>query len=191
MDNRKENLRKRRVPVFTIIGAGITELWYFTHLRDLFDYKMKIRPRFFGREDVKSIQKKIEQVLSGNGIAVCVFDADVTTWDEAEKKRFDAMIKKYANNKNVLVCESMPSIEYWFLLHFEDTHRYFGTSKAVIKELIRYIPNYDKTESFLSNPKWVAEMSSDDKMGVALKNASKKEGESFSNVDKIILMINK
>lgn len=65
----------------------------------------------------KSIQKKIEEILSGDGIAVCVFDADVTAWDEAEKKRLNAMIKKYASNKNVLICDSMPAIEYWFLIH--------------------------------------------------------------------------
>lgn len=175
---------ERRAPVYTIIGAGITEQWYFTHLRDLFDFKIKIRPRFFGREDVKSVQKKIEEVLSGNGIAVCVFDTDVTTWDETEKKRLDAMIKKYANNKSVLICDSMPPIEYWFLLHFEDVHRYFGTSKALIKELIRYIPNYDKTESFLSNPKWVTDMSCDGRLPRAIERSlsTTSTAESYTNI---------
>ena len=30
------------------------------------------------------------------------------------------------------------SIEYWFLLHYANINRYFGTSKAVIEELVRH-----------------------------------------------------
>lgn len=32
--------------------------------------------------------------------------------------------KKYENNANVILCDSLQSIEYWFLLHFEDTCRH-------------------------------------------------------------------
>lgn len=30
---RKTSLKQRRSPIPTIIGAGITEQWYFTHLK--------------------------------------------------------------------------------------------------------------------------------------------------------------
>ena len=154
----------------TIIGAGITEQWYFTHLQSLFGLKIKIRPRYFGHETMNLLAKRIGHVLSEEGKAVVVFDTDVTTWDDMEKKRFE-QLKKYAKNGNVMICDSMPSIEFWLLLHYVDTSRSFPTSKSVITQLVKYITNFDKTDSFLRNKKWVEDMSSEGKLQQAYNRA--------------------
>lgn len=177
---RKTSLKQRRSPIPTIIGAGITEQWYFTHLKALRGYRIKIRPRFFGTETAAGLSKRIEEVLQDEGIAICIFDADVSTWNEVERKKLDALRKKYKDNPSVLLCDSMPSIEFWFLLHYKNTTRYFGTSKTVIKELRKYIPQYDKTEQFLSNPKWVADMSGEGKHERACEYAAKADITSVS-----------
>ena len=169
---RKTSLKQRRSPIPTIIGAGITEQWYFTHLKALRGYRVKIRPRFFGTETAAGLDKKIEEVLRDEGIAICVYDADVSTWNETERKKLAALQKKYEGNASVLLCDSMPSIEYWFLLHYKHTTRHFGTSKAVIKELKKYIPQYDKTEQFLGNSKWVADMSGESRQEHACEYAA-------------------
>ena len=168
---RKTSLKQRRSPIPTIIGAGITEQWYFTHLKALRGYRVKIRPRFFGTETAAGLDKKIKEVLCDEGIAICVYDADVSTWNEAERKKMAALQKKYEGNASVLLCDSMPSIEYWFLLHYKHTTRHFGTSKAVIKELKKYIPQYDKTEQFLGNQKWVEELSGEGRQECACEYA--------------------
>lgn len=180
-----KNIRQVRP---TIIGAGITEQWYFTHLQSLFGLKIKIRPRYFGHENIFLLDKRIEQVLSDEGKAVVVFDADVTTWNDKEKKRFEQLKKKYAKNPNVILCDSLPSIEYWFLLHYENTTRNFPTSKSVISQLIKHVPSFDKTESFLKNQKWVADMSSEGKLQSAHDRAKDNGTDkgSYSNVWKAI-----
>ena len=177
---RKTSLRQRRSPIPTIIGAGITEQWYFTHLKALRGYRAKIRPRFFGTETTAGLDKKIEEVLRDEGIAICVFDTDVSTWNETECKKLTALQKKYEGNASVLLCDSMPSIEYWFLLHYKHTSRYFGTSKAVIKELKKYMPQYDKTEQFLSNRKWVEDMSGEGRQESACEYAASTDTSSGS-----------
>lgn len=184
---RKTSLRQRRNPIPTIIGAGITEQWYFTHLKALRGYRVKIRPRFFGTETAAGLDKKIEEVLRDESIAICVFDADVSTWNEAERKKLAALQKKYEGNASVVLCDSMPSIEYWFLLHFKHTTRHFGTSKAVVKELKKYIPQYDKTEQFLSNQRWVEEMSGEGRQEQAREYAEKMDttGGSYTRVNKV------
>ncbi len=189
---RKTSLKQRRSPIPTIIGAGITEQWYFSHLKALRGYRVKIRPRFFGTETAAGLDKKIEEVLRDEGIAICVYDADVSTWNEAERKKMAALQRKYEGNTSVLLCDSMPSIEYWFLLHYKHTTRHFGTSKAVIKELKKYIPQYDKTEQFLSNPKWVAEMSGEGRQEQACKSAdnTNTSGGAYTKVQKAITIIN-
>ena len=190
---RKTSLKQRRSPIPTIIGAGITEQWYFTHLKALRGYRIKIRPRFFGTETAAGLAKRIEEVLQDEGIAICVFDADVSTWNEVERKKLDALRKKYKDNPSVLLCDSMPSIEFWFLLHYKNTTRHFGTSKAVIKELKKYIPQYDKTEQFLSNQKWVADMSGEGRQEQACAKADNTdEGkESYTNVQNVIILVSK
>ena len=147
-----------------IIGAGITEKYYFSHLQSLYNLKIKIRPRYFGNENISTLEKLIKQVLDNEGLAIVVFDADVSSWNATESKRLQDLKRKYDKNKRVILCDSMPSVEFWFLIHFINTNKYYGTSKAVINELIKYIPKFDKTESFLSSPKWVEDMCKDGKI---------------------------
>lgn len=172
----------------TIIGAGITEQWYFTHLQSLFRLKIKIRPRFFGQEDIHSLEKRIQQVLDDNGKAVVVFDADVSTWDDKEKQRLTTLKKKYANNHDVVLCDSLPSIEYWFLLHYINTTRQFGTSKAVISQLVKFLPEFNKSEGFLKNTKWISDLCSNGKLKEAYTRAKTNgtDHESYSNLWKSI-----
>ncbi len=184
---RKVEVRAKHKPMPTIIGAGITEQWYFTHLKFLYDYQIKVRPRFFGNETADGMAKKIAEVLNDGGVAICVFDADVSTWNEEEKKKLDRLRVKYAKNKNVILCDSLPAVEYWFLLHYENTNRFLGTSKAATQALRKYMPDYDKTDSFLSNRRWVAEMSGDGKQDIACSRAEQfgNEGQSHSMIYKV------
>jgi hypothetical protein len=180
--------RRRIVP--TLIGAGITEQWYFTHLKALRRMRIQIRPRFFGNEQIHSLEKNVEQVLSTEGFAVVVFDSDVTTWNESERQRLQAFRRKYEGRNDVVLCDSMPSIEFWFLIHYIHTNRHYGTSRAVVAELKKFIPDFDKSERFLKNAKWVAELCADGKLEQAIRTAQKlgMEGPSYSNLWKLFDM---
>lgn len=185
---RKEAIRRQRHGRAVIIGAGLTERWYFSHLQFHFNLKIKIRPRFFGNENITTLEKRIIQVLSNEGIAVVIFDADVSTWNDAEKARLIALKKKYEKSKRVILCDSQPSIEYWFLLHYLNTNRFFGTSKAVVDELVKYVERFEKTNDFLRNPKWVEDLCNNGKLKDALERAISygEQGPSYSNVWKAI-----
>jgi len=137
------------------------------------------------------MQKQIERVLADNGIAVCVFDADVTRTRPAEKTKFEEMKRRYANNPAVILCDSMPSIEFWFLLHYLNTNRYFATSDDVIIILRRFISDFSKHKSFLSKETWVSDLLSDNRLDTALDNANAigTEGESYSNLPKLFEFI--
>lgn len=180
---RKIKERNIKSPAITIIGEGLTERCYFTHLKRLSNYRYTCKPRNFAQQSIDDLQKQ-DKVLADDGIAVCVFDADVARDKVAEKKKLTEMCRKYANRKDVIICDSMPSIEYWFLIHYLNTNRHFASSHDVVKTLQRYIPDFSKHESFLSKEKWVAEMISDDKLAQAIERAKKfgTDGESYSNV---------
>lgn len=61
---RRVETKSKREPMPTIIGAGITEQWYFTHLKAIFDYRVKVRPRFFGNETADMCSEgKLDQAI--------------------------------------------------------------------------------------------------------------------------------
>lgn len=175
--------RELKNPTITIIGEGATERYYFTHLKRLRGYNYICKPRNFTEQTFDEMQKQIDRVLADNGIAVCVFDADVTRTRPAEKIKYDDMRRKYAKNPSVILCDSMPSIEFWFLLHYLNTNRYFATSDDVITVLRRFIPDFSKHQSFLSKAVWVSELLTDGKMNQAIIRAKElNAGESYTNL---------
>ena len=185
--------RKLKNPTITIIGEGATERYYFTHLKRLRGYNYVCKPRNFTEQTFDEMQKQIERVLADNGIAVCVFDADVTRTRPAEKAKFEDMRRKYADNPVVILCDSMPSIEFWFLLHYLNTNRYFATSDDVIDVLHRYMPNFSKHQSFLSKEAWVSELLADNRLTKAIANANivGMEGESYSRLHTLFSILNR
>lgn len=188
--------RKMREPLLTIIGAGITEKYYFRHLKDLCGLKIEVKPKYFGSDTAHDMQKLVESVLSMGGKAVCVFDMDTTRWDNVEKQRKQDLIEQYGKNSDVLLCDSMPSIEYWFLLHFENTNRFMTTSREAMNSLRKYIPDFDKNTQFLEKDQWVRLLLEDNRLAIACeraetfaKNKTLDETISYSELYKLFKML--
>lgn len=192
MARRVEN-RKQQNRSLTILGEGMTEQCYFTHIRTLFGYHYTIKPYFFSVTSLAEMDKKITEAIADGGFAIAVFDADVSSRNEVEKKKLESIRKKYAKKKNVILCDSMTSIEYWFLLHFENTNRHFKDSAATEQELKKYITDYEKKVKFLQNIKWVSELCADEKLETAINRAKvfDHSGESYSDVYKAFELLNK
>lgn len=185
---RKTNIREPRKPKTVVVGAGITEYWYLKHLKKIQGYNYVLQPSLFGDESMQTIEQRIQDAVSTGTPIICVFDEDVRQWNAIEKKRMEELQRKYGPNEEVVIASSMPSIEYWFLLHFENTNRYFGTSSKVIEFLRKYLNKFDKKEQYLRQEKWVVEMNKDDKMENAYQRAKRfgHSGESFTDFWKAI-----
>ena len=185
---RKERaLRQSRI---TVIGEGLTERWYFDHLRTVMGYKYDCKPRFFTHQSYEEMRKLIEWVLQNGGIAVCVCDADITRNNTVESQRLKEMKEYYSENDRVVICDNMPSIEFWFLLHYLETSRHFNSSAEVAAVLRRSLPAFQKSGAILDKVQWVAELCADNKLMLACERArsisEKPESESYSNVFKAI-----
>lgn len=167
---RKEReLQRLRI---TVIGEGLTERWYFEHLRSIKGYRYDCKPRFFTHQSYEEMEKLIGRVLQDGGIAVCICDADITRENEERRTKLLEMKATYAKETRVLFCDSMPSIEFWFLIHYLNTRKYFKDSQAVIRVLRKYIPGYEKNGAFLYKMQWVTDICSDEKLKLACKRAS-------------------
>jgi len=183
---RSTNTRRLKSPNITLIGEGFTEQYYFKHIRSIFNYRYILKPYFFGITSLTDMDRKIAEVIEGGGVAICVFDTDVSQRLEAEKRKLNILLKKYSRKANVIFCNSLPSVEYWFLLHYENTNKHYSNSKAVERVLRKYLLNFDKSILFLEKEKWVTDLCADHKLTTAIERAKYfgDNGSSFSNIYK-------
>ena len=72
---------------------------------------------------------------------------DESQIDKTIKSQITAFKTKYKSKENLIICESNPSIEFWFLLHFEKTTA-STTSKEIEEKLKNYIDQYAKKKVF-------------------------------------------
>ena len=185
---RRINTRQTRKPQIRVVGAGITEYLYLKHLKPLLGLKYELYPRLFGNESMTNINKLIDEGLEANTHVICLFDEDVKQWDDVEAQRINDLHQKYDKSKNVTLCCSMPSIEYWFLLHYENTNRHLRTSHDATKALQKYIPRFAKNEHFLRPQRWVVDLVENGKTTDAIKRAKAfgRKGGSYTDIWKVI-----
>ena len=183
--------RPQKLAKVTVIGEGITEQYYFSHIRSIYNFRYVLKPYYFGTTSLQEMERKISEIVGGGGIAICVFDTDVSQRDETQRKHLDHLKRKYGQKKNVIFCDSLPSVEYWFLLHYRNTNRFFASSAEVERELRTFIGRYEKKADFLEKEKWVADMCSDQKLETAIHRAKGfgESGESYSNIYRAIELL--
>jgi len=170
MGGRKQKAKALKAGIY-IVGEGITEQYYFSHIKKILGIHCTIKPRFFGNTSIAAMRKKIKELLRGDIFIICVFDADVVKRDKNEREKLEQLQNEYRKNENVLFCKSSPSIEYWFLLHYEDSNPRFNNAKNVETSLKKYINNYKKTAQFLKKEKWVQDLCSENKLNQAIERS--------------------
>jgi len=158
---------------YAVLGEGITEQWYLNHLKKHNGYRFSIRPSLFADIGIEKAEGIIDELLSGGCDQVTFLtDYDIIV-NQGKKGEFEKLVNKYKNIKEVLICDSMPSIEYWFLLHFAYTTKEFVSCDEIVKDLKNYIPDYSKKKSYLEKDKWFNQLIKNNSLNKAIFNATK------------------
>jgi len=151
--SRIQNLRKLKLN-YAVLGEGITEQWYLHHLKKIRGYIYSIRPSLFADISIEKSEGIIDELISGGCNHITFLTDYDTVIAQGKKDIFEKLIRKYADQDEVLICESMPSVEYWFLLHFIFTTREFTKCEEVILELKKHLKDYSKKAIYLQTDKW-------------------------------------
>ena len=185
---------------FLISGGTNTERWYFVHINDITDYKFNIIPKYFGDESnyTEVFPKRIKGILEKNIDAkvYCVFDWDTifNNDDNLKKhKAFENEIQADIDNGKVILCPSMPSIEYWFLLHFQNYTELIKTNGNAIGILAPHIKAWFssdkklskilKSKKYIKSPHWVENLCADGKLELAIQRAENNINTAKENND--------
>lgn len=176
---------------FLISGGKNTERYYFMHINDKTDYKFNIKPKYFGDESsyTEVFPKRIKEILSVNNDAkiFCVFDWDTVYENETnlkKQKAFEQQFQEEILHGIVVLCPSMPSIEYWFLLHFVDDTKLLKNYREISNVLAPYLKpcfvnpktpfgKLLKSEKCLKDATWVERLCTDGKLNEAIGRAEK------------------
>lgn len=145
LDKRKQR-KARKIIVLGVEGKNQTETLYFSELeRRQNDYHFIFHktndtdPLKIISNTAKDAKKQGVNTKYGD-IAAVAFDMDL---DNAKTKECLKIIE-LAKSKNIEIYSSNPCFELWYLLHFRYSTRVYSSSKEVIDELKRYIPDYKK-----------------------------------------------
>lgn len=158
---------------YVVLGDGQTEQYYFTHLKEIRGYGYSIRPGFFNDISLRDAENIIDDLLQG-GVNNIVFITDFdTVINDRKQEQFKNLKKRYKSRSEVMILETMPSIEFWFLLHYQYTTQAFVKSTQVEVLLKKYIPNYSKKKRYLEKIQWVIDLCSHKKPEKAKANALK------------------
>ena len=158
---------------FTVLGEGITEQCYLTHLKELKGYKYSIRPILFKDIGIEDAEEIIDELLSGGCDQIVFFTDCDTIVNQNKQECFKQFVDKYKERDEVLICDNMPSIEYWFLLHFIYTTKEFANCEEVVRDLKNHITDYEKKKSYLEKDKWFKKLIKDGGLDKAIEYALK------------------
>ena len=176
---------------FVISGGKNTERYYFHHISETTDYKFNIVPEYFGMESsyTEFFPDRIDKILKAHPEAkvFCVFDWDTIRGRKKQMEKHKGFMNQFKPEIDagiVVVCPSMPSIEYWFLLHFENRTQLIKTCGRTMQKLLTpymkpYFPdtggkkllNVLKSEDYVKDSSWVVKLCENGKLDDAIQRA--------------------
>lgn len=179
---KSKKLAHKTNPVFAIVVDGETEVWYLQMLkRNEREIRVSIKPEIPNK---KSVEEQFNLVcdLSGKEFTQVYWIIDLDTVvkesNEAPKgkksplKTFDEYRANLAENfKNVVVIVNNPCLEFWFLLHFEKTSKYFGTCSGSETQLKKHLKDFEKTQKYFTKQNDDIYLKLKPNLKIAIKNS--------------------
>ncbi|UKJ06943.1 RloB family protein [Solitalea lacus] len=148
-------------PSFAVVVDGETEVWYLQMLkRNERDIRVSIKPEIPNKKSIEE-QYKLVCDLSGKEFTKVFWLVDLDTIikeaNEAPKGKKSPLktFQEYrtiliADYPNVIVAVNNPCLEFWFLLHFEKTSKYFNACSGEEAQLKKHLKCYEKTQKFFT-----------------------------------------
>ena len=189
------------LPPFVISGGRNTERYYFKHLSKVSQYKFIVKPEYFNDESnyTMAFPKRINEILAGNADAkvYCVFDWDTVYGNAVSMAKHRAFEKQFSGqiaSGSVVICQSMPCFEYWFLLHFTNHTESLKSYAKVTNLLAPYMKGcfpasvatvkfkkLIKGGKYLEDETWVKSLCADGKLEDAISRAENNMNSAIAN----------
>ncbi|MGB4655352.1 MAG: RloB family protein [Bacteroidales bacterium] len=148
-------------PSFAVVVDGETEVWYLQMLkRNEPKIRVNIKPEIPNKKSVEE-QYNLVCDLSKKEFTKVFWIVDLDTFIKEDKetpKGKKSSLEEFNEYRaileteytNVVVIVNNPCLEFWFLLHFKKTSKYFNSCSSVETVLKKHLDNYEKTRKFFA-----------------------------------------
>lgn len=179
-------------PKYAVVVDGETEFWYIQMLK---------RNERLVLVDLKPEIPQLKKLSEQNDIVIglskdydkvyWIIDFDVVNKETREAKKgkasalqefkryYDNIVNNYDNI--VIVIINNPCFEYWLLLHFEPTSRFYPSYKDLVKQLKKYLPDYDKSQTYYTKQNGDIYLRLFKRLPTAITNAKRLKEFDFEN----------
>ena len=200
MARRKEKISKPRKPSFAIIVDGETEVWYFLMLkRNEPSLQVNIEPKIPQKKKLSEQYEKVCGLAEDYTKVVWVIDLDVLITESRRakkgKKTSIQELKEYLgalekDHGNVITILNNPCLEFWFLLHFEQTTKYFRNCSGSEKQLKKHLTDYEKTRNYFTKQGNDIYLKLKSNLPTAIKNSQRTNRETLDEIERGICEMN-
>ncbi|MDR2906621.1 MAG: RloB family protein [Bacteroidales bacterium] len=144
--------------VYSFVVDGQCEYWYLQMLKDNERLqKIHIAPEFPIKESLKKQYNRVLDLAKNSERVFWIVDFDAINKESKEAKKgkktalqeFEELHKKCKKNSRIIVIVNNPCLEYWFLLHYKQTPKYYNFYEPELKkDLKSVLSGYEKTERY-------------------------------------------
>ncbi|UTA66706.1 RloB family protein [Emticicia sp. 21SJ11W-3] len=148
-------------PTYAVVGDGECEAWYVNMLkRNERSIRVSIKPEL---QQKKSLSQQYEMVCDLSKSYDKVFwiiDLDAILLETRQHtnpvnktalQQFEAYKKEFKPEQSkVKIIVNNPCLEFWFLLHFESTNKYFDNCDKAGTQLKKYLADYKKSQKYFT-----------------------------------------
>jgi len=173
MRKKRKKILKPKNDTYLIIVDGETEIWYFQMLkRNEKSLRVDIVPEIPQKKKLIDQYERVIKLSKDYTKVFWIIDLDVVIAERKENELKDHINKlKKCNFDNVVTILNNPCLEFWFLLHFIQTTKYYPKCEDVEKLLKRkYLKDYKKTRKYFTKQDNDIYLKLKSRLPIALKN---------------------
>ncbi len=167
-----------------IIVDGQTEKWYLEKVKAHYSCNalksVRLEPQLPQHKKIgELVELAVQKATDGYKKVFLVIDLDEVIEKKTEFEAFQTFYKKcicgpdgisFSNNVKVII--NNPCLEYWHLLHYIKTGKYYGCYNEMEGDLRKVLPDYDKGERYYcGNPDIYIRLGGDNGLAKARENA--------------------
>lgn len=168
-------------PAFAIVVDGDCEVWYLQMLkRNERSINVNIEPKIPQRKKLAEQFDNVIKLSEDYKKVFWIIDFDViaseTKSAKAQSKTATQSFLEYKKTikgkyNNVVIIVNNPCLEFWLLLHFETTSKYFDTCEGAEKQLKKHLKDYEKSQKYYTKQDNDIYLRLKSKLANALKNS--------------------
>jgi len=200
MARRKIKISKPRKTTYAIIVDGETEFWYFQMLkRNEPNLQVNIEPKIPQKKNISEQYEKIIELSEDFTKVFWIIDLDVVIAESKMIKKGETnqiqKLKNYLNTiekkyDNVITIINNPCLEFWFILHFNQTTKYYPQCKEAETELKKHLKDYQKTQKYFTKQNDDIYLKLKSKLSTAVIRAQNTKREGFEEIEQAICEMN-